>query len=66
MTLFEAMLSAVSVAACGIGLLYVSHIVQTSGRDRPHDPKRVQQLLARWQLSRAGPEATSLKAVDGR
>lgn len=45
MTPFEIALSFGSVAAAGIGLVYVAHVVKTSGRDRPHDPDAVQRLL---------------------
>jgi hypothetical protein len=45
MTLFEVIISAVSVMIALCGLWYVRHIVRTSGRDRPHDPDRVKRFV---------------------
>jgi hypothetical protein len=45
MNLFETIISAVSVVIAICGLWYIRHIVRTSGRDRPHDPERLQRLL---------------------
>ena len=36
-----------SLAAAGASVAYVSHLIRTSGRDRPHDPARVQHLVDR-------------------
>lgn len=45
MNLFETIISAGSVIIAICGLWYVRHIVRTSGRDRPHDPERVQRFV---------------------
>ncbi len=45
MTLIELAISAGSVAAAASGLYYVAHIVRISGRDRPHDPARVDSMV---------------------
>ncbi len=40
-------LAAASVLLAVGGLIYVEHLVRRSGRDRPHDPERVKQLVQR-------------------
>lgn len=45
MTPFELFLSVLAVVTAGLGVIYVRHIVRTSGRDRPHDPERVARTV---------------------
>lgn len=52
MTGFEIFLSAGSVATAIGGLAYVAHVVRTSGRDRPHDPERVDAMVKNAPLER--------------
>ena len=45
MTSLEILLSSTAVAVAIAGNLYVLKVVRSSGRDRPHDPERVQKLI---------------------
>lgn len=45
MTTFEMHLAIGLVAIAIAASLYVWHLVQTSGRDRPHDPAAVKPLI---------------------
>lgn len=50
MTTFEVFLSIGSVVIAIVAWLYVWRLVQTSGRDRPHDPAAVERFIkkAAW------------------
>jgi hypothetical protein len=45
MTPIEIAISLGSFATAGATLTYVSYLVKTSGRDRPHNPEAVRHLL---------------------
>lgn len=45
----QAALAVASVLAAAGGLVYVERLVRRSGRDRPHDPERVDRLVQRVQ-----------------
>jgi hypothetical protein len=47
MTTFEVYLSIGSVVIAIVAWLYVWRLVQTSGRDRPHDPASVKRFIER-------------------
>ncbi len=40
-------LAAASVISAIVGLAYVRHVVRNAGRDRPHDPERVDRMVER-------------------
>jgi len=47
MQIVDIILSVTSVLVSAVGLLIVYYIVKTSGRDRPRNPKRIQDLVNR-------------------
>jgi hypothetical protein len=47
MQIVDIILSVTSAFVSAVGLLIVYNIVKTSGRDRPRNPKRVQDLVNR-------------------
>ncbi len=48
----QAAIVAAAVALSAGGLIYVRRLVRTSGRDRPHDPERVDRFVQAFRASR--------------
>lgn len=60
---FDIILSVTSVLVSAVGLWIVYWIVKTSGRDRPRNPERVQDLVDRVNCREADGRALTDKAT---